>query len=226
MILMVKILVTEDNENIRKLIVTYLEAAGYETFMASNGNEALEVMEKESMDLLIADIMMPEMDGHELVKILREANHLLPVLMITAKDGFEDMKEGFLSGTDDYMVKPVDMDEVLLRVSALLRRARISADKRITIGQITADSETLTINDKDQSVLLPKKEFQLLFTLMSYPNKIFTRQDLMEKIWGLDHETEERTVDVHIKRLRDKFDGFPDFSILTVRGLGYKLVKN
>jgi len=223
---MVKILVTEDNENIRKLIVTYLVEAGYEAFIASNGVEALEIMEKESIDLLIADIMMPEMDGHELVKSLREANYHLPVLMITAKDGFEDMKEGFISGIDDYMVKPVDMDEVLLRVSALLRRARISADKRITIGQITADSETLTVKGYGKSVLLPKKEFQLLFKLMSYPDKIFTRQDLMEKIWGMDNETEERTVDVHIKRLREKFENLPDFSIVTVRGLGYKLVKN
>jgi len=223
---MVKILVTEDNENIRKLIVTYLEEAGYEAFIASNGVEALKIMEKESIDLLIADIMMPEMDGHELVRSLRDVNYHLPVLMITAKDGFEDMKEGFLSGIDDYMVKPVDMDEVLLRVSALLRRARISADKRITIGQITADSETLTVTGNGKSVLLPKKEFQLLFKLMSYPDKIFTRQDLMEKIWGMDNETEERTVDVHIKRLREKFDNVPDFSIVTVRGLGYKLVKN
>lgn len=223
---MVKILVTEDNENIRKLIVTYLEEAGYEAFIASNGVEALKIMEKESIDLLIADIMMPEMDGHELVRSLRDVNYHLPVLMITAKDGFEDMKEGFLSGIDDYMVKPVDMDEVLLRVSALLRRARISADKRITIGQITADSETLTVTGNGKSVLLPKKEFQLLFKLMSYPDKIFTRQDLMEKIWGMDNETEERTVDVHIKRLREKFENVPDFSIVTVRGLGYKLVKN
>lgn len=223
---MVKILVTEDNENIRKLIVAYLVEAGYEAFIASNGIEALEIMEKESIDLLIADIMMPEMDGHELVKSLREANYLLPVLMITAKDGFEDMKEGFVSGIDDYMVKPVDMDEVLLRVSALLRRARISADKRITIGQITADSETLTVTGNGKSVLLPNKEFQLLFKLMSYPDKIFTRQDLMEKIWGMDNETEERTVDVHIKRLREKFEEVSDFSIVTVRGLGYKLVKN
>jgi two-component system, OmpR family, response regulator len=223
---MVKILVTEDNENIRKLIVTYLVEAGYEAFIASNGIEALEIMEKESIDLLIADIMMPEMDGHELVKSLREANYLLPVLMITAKDGFEDMKEGFVSGIDDYMVKPVDMDEVMLRVSALLRRARISADKRITIGQVTADSETLTVTGNGKSILLPKKEFQLLFKLMSYPDKIFTRQDLMEKIWGMDNETEERTVDVHIKRLREKFENLPDFSIVTIRGLGYKLVKN
>ncbi|NCC80333.1 MAG: response regulator transcription factor, partial [Clostridia bacterium] len=143
-----------------------------------------------------------------------------------AKDTFSDMKEGFDSGTDDYMVKPVDMDEVVLRVSALLRRARIFAEKRITIGEVTADSETLTVEGKGTSVLLPRKEFQLLFKLMSYPGRIFTRQELMEKIWGLDNDTEERTVDVHIKRLREKFDDLPDFSIVTVRGLGYKLVKN
>jgi len=223
---MVRILVTEDNDNIRKLISAYLKDAGYEVLEASNGTIALEIMEKESVDLLIADIMMPEMDGHELVRSLRGASDLLPVLMITAKDTFSDMKEGFDSGTDDYMVKPVDMDEVVLRVSALLRRARIFAEKRITIGEVTADSETLTVEGKGTSVLLPRKEFQLLFKLMSYPGRIFTRQELMEKIWGLDNDTEERTVDVHIKRLREKFDDLPDFSIVTVRGLGYKLVKN
>jgi DNA-binding response OmpR family regulator len=223
---MVNILVAEDNENIRKLIVTYLEADGYEVLSASDGLEALKTMDTESIDLLVADIMMPGMDGYELVRSLRDSGYTLPVLMITAKDEFDDMKQGFASGTDDYMVKPIDLDEMLLRVSALLRRARISTDKKITIGSLTADSETLSVYSREKSVTLPLKEFMLLFKLMSYPGKIFTRQDLMEKIWGLDNDTEERTVDVHIKRLREKFEETPEFSIVTVRGLGYKLVKN
>lgn len=223
---MVNILVAEDNENIRKLIVTYLEADGYEVLSASDGLEALKTMDTESIDLLVADIMMPGMDGYELVRSLRDSGYTLPVLMITAKDEFDDMKQGFASGTDDYMVKPIDLDEMLLRVSALLRRARISTEKKITIGGLTADSETLSVYSREKSVTLPLKEFMLLFKLMSYPGKIFTRQDLMEKIWGLDNDTEERTVDVHIKRLREKFEETPEFSIVTVRGLGYKLVKN
>ncbi|MBW8381817.1 MAG: response regulator transcription factor [Youngiibacter sp.] len=223
---MVNILVAEDNENIRKLIVTYLEADGYRVFPAADGLEALKTMDSESIDLLVADIMMPGMDGYELVRSLRDSGYTLPVLMITAKDEFDDMKQGFASGTDDYMVKPIDLDEMLLRVSALLRRARISAEKKITIGGLTADSETLSVYSREKSVTLPLKEFMLLFKLMSYPGKIFTRQDLMEKIWGMDNDTEERTVDVHIKRLREKFEETPEFSIVTVRGLGYKLVKN
>lgn len=223
---MVNILVAEDNENIRKLIVTYLEADGYRVFPAADGLEALKTMDSESIDLLVADIMMPGMDGYELVRSLRDSGYTLPVLMITAKDEFDDMKQGFASGTDDYMVKPIDLDEMLLRVSALLRRARISAEKKITIGGLTADSETLSVYSREKSVNLPLKEFMLLFKLMSYPGKIFTRQDLMEKIWGMDNDTEERTVDVHIKRLREKFEETPEFSIVTVRGLGYKLVKN
>jgi DNA-binding response OmpR family regulator len=223
---MVNILVAEDNENIRKLIATYLEGEGYSVHAASDGLEALKVMDRTSIDLLVADIMMPGLDGYGLVRSLRDAGFSLPVLMITAKDGFEDMRQGFESGTDDYMVKPIDFDEMLLRVSALLRRARISTEKRIAMGDVIADSETLTVSGRGRFVILPLKEFMLLFKLMSYPGKIFTRQDLMEKIWGIDNDTEERTVDVHIKRLREKFEDTPDFSIVTVRGLGYKLVKN
>jgi DNA-binding response OmpR family regulator len=146
--------------------------------------------------------------------------------MITAKESFEDKKKGFLVGTDDYMVKPIDFDEMLLRVSALLRRAKISNEHRIVIGDVTIDHETLTVKTKDKEILLPKKEFLLLFKLLSYPKKIFTRQDLMDEIWGMDNDTDERTVDVHIKRLREKFEGFEEFEIVTVRGLGYKAVKN
>lgn len=222
---MVEILVVDDNENIRKLITAYLIRDGYRVHTANNGQEALEVMDKVSVDLMIADIMMPDMDGYTLTKSLRDSNYTLPILMVTAKETLEDKKQGFSSGTDDYMVKPIDFDEMLLRVSALLRRAKISNEKKIAVGNVILDYESLTLTRKEETFLLPKKEFYLLFKLMSYPNKIFTRQDLMERIWGFDNETDERTVDVHIKRLREKFDHFEEFKIITVRGLGYKVEK-
>jgi DNA-binding response OmpR family regulator len=222
---MVDILVVDDNDSIRKLITAYLSREGYRVHTAADGIEALKVMDAEHIDLIIADIMMPNMDGYMLTRDLRAANYDLPVLMVTARDTFEDKKEGFLSGTDDYMVKPIDLDEMLLRVAALLRRAKISSENRIVIGEVTLDEETLTVTTGSERVLLPKKEFQLLFKLLSYPQKIFTRQDLMAEIWGFDNETDERTVDVHIKRLREKFDGLDAFSIVTVRGLGYKVEK-
>ena len=223
---MFNILVVDDNESIRKLITTFLTADGYKVFTASNGLEALDVIDKEHFDLMIADIMMPGMDGYTLTNELRSSDYNLPILMITAKESFEDKKKGFLVGTDDYMVKPIDFDEMLLRVSALLRRAKISNEHKIVIGDVTLDYETLTVKSKDKEVLLPKKEFLLLFKLLSYPKKIFTRQDLMDEIWGMDNDTDERTVDVHIKRLREKFEDFGEFEIITVRGLGYKAVKN
>jgi DNA-binding response OmpR family regulator len=187
--------------------------------------EALEILDKTNIDLLISDIMMPEMDGYALTKVLRDSNYDMPILMVTAKETLDDKKLGFSMGTDDYMVKPIDFDEMLLRVAALLRRAKISNEKRIVIGDVILDGEALTVMRKEEAYLLPKKEFYLLFKLMSYPNKIFTRQDLMDKIWGFDNETDERTVDVHIKRLREKFDHFTEFKIVTVRGLGYKVEK-
>ena len=212
----------DDNASIQKLISTYLAREGYHVFAASDGIQALDVLDREHVDLMIADIMMPRMDGYTLTHELRTSRYNLPILMITAKDAFEDKKKGFLAGTDDYMVKPIDFDEMLLRVAALLRRAKISNEHRIVIGDVTLDYDTLTLTTKDDSILLPKKEFYLLFKLLSYPQKIFTRQDLMEEIWGFDNETDERTVDVHIKRLRDKLDGLTEFKIVTIRGLGYK----
>lgn len=223
---MFNILVVDDNDNIRKLIVTYLQNAGYKTFTASDGLKALDVLEKEHIDLLIADIMMPNMDGYTLTKDLRSSMFNLPILMITAKERIEDKRKGFDAGTDDYMVKPIDFDEMLMRVSALLRRAKINSEKKIIIGDVVLDYDTLTVTTKTESVLLPQKEFYLLFKLLSYPKKIFTRQDLMEEIWGLDTDTDERTVDVHIKRLREKFGYLSEFSIITIRGLGYKAERN
>lgn len=222
---MFHILVVDDNDSIRKLMTTYLVRDGYHVFAASDGIEALAVLEKEKIDLMIADIMMPNMDGFALTNDLRASNYNFPILMVTAKDSFEDKKKGFSVGTDDYMVKPIDFDEMLLRVAALLRRAKISNEHRIMIGDVTLDYDTLTVTTKSETVLLPKKEFYLLFQLLSYPQKIFTRQDLMSEIWGFDNETDERTVDVHIKRLREKFDSLEEFKIVTVRGLGYKVEK-
>jgi len=222
----VDILVAEDNENIQKLIAAYLVREGYHVHTAFNGLEALEILDKTTIDLLISDIMMPGMDGYALTKSLRDSNYDLPILMVTAKETLDDKKLGFSMGTDDYMVKPIDLDEMLLRVAALLRRAKISNEKRIVVGDVILDGEALTVRRKEEAYLLPKKEFYLLFKLMSYPNKIFTRQDLMDKIWGFDNETDERTVDVHIKRLREKFDHFTEFKIITVRGLGYKVEKS
>ena len=162
------------------------------------------------------------MDGYTLTDTLRKSNYNLPILMITAKETLEDKKRGFLVGTDDYMVKPIDMDEMLLRVAALLRRSRIMNEHKLTIGEVVLEYDTLTIYNKEETIVLPKKEFYLLFKLLSYPRKIFTRQQLMDEIWGLEAETDERTVDVHIKRLREKLSSFAEFEIVTVRGLGYK----
>ena len=220
---MFNILVVDDNDSIRKLMTTYLMRDGYNTYTATDGLEALEVFDKEQIDLMIVDIMMPNMDGYTLTSELRTSKFSMPILMITAKESFEDKKKGFLAGTDDYMVKPIDFDEMLLRVSALLRRAKISNEHKIIIGSIILDYETLTITIKKEVHLLPKKEFYLLFKLLSYPKKIFTRHDIMDEIWGFDNETDERTVDVHIKRLREKFDALEEFKIITVRGLGYKV---
>lgn len=220
---MFNILVVDDNHSIRKLMTTYLIRDGYKVFAASDGLEALDVLDKEHIDLMIADIMMPNMDGYTLTNEVRTSKYNFPILMITAKESFEDKKKAFMAGTDDYMVKPIDFDEMILRVSALLRRAKISNEHKIVVGDVILDYETATVTTNTETFLLPKKEFYLLFKLLSYSKKIFTRQDLMDEIWGLDNETDERTVDVHIKRLREKFDGLDEFKIITVRGLGYKV---
>lgn len=219
---MFNLLVVDDNESIRKLISTYLQRNGYNVTLAENGVEALEILGNIHVDLMIADIMMPKMDGYTLTEDLRAANYDLPILMITAKETFEDKKKGFNAGTDDYMVKPIDMNEMLLRVAALLRRAKISNEHKISIGDVQLDYDTLTVTTPDETYVLPKKEFYLLFKLLSYPKKIYTRQQLMDEIWGMDSEADERTVDVHIKRLREKFEHLKEFEIITIRGLGYK----
>lgn len=219
---MTNILIVDDNEKIRKLIEIYLKREGFKTFHGEDGEAALDVLDNMKIDLIIADIMMPIMDGYELVEELRTANYNLPILMVTAKNTYPDKKMGFELGADDYMTKPIDMDELVLRVKALLRRSKISTDKHIDIGDIIIDYEALEVRTPTDTISLPKKEFYLLYKLLSYPNKIFTRQELMDDIWGFDSEADERTVDVHIKRLREKFKDIEEFEIITIRGLGYK----
>ncbi|WP_426351340.1 response regulator transcription factor [Alloiococcus sp. CFN-8] len=222
---MLTILVVEDDKNLRKLMTAYLEQEGYKVITASNGVEALTIIDKHHIDLLISDIMMKNMDGYELVSSLRESGFTLPILMVTAKESFEDKKKGFQLGTDDYMVKPINMQEMLLRVAALLRRAQINNERKLVIGEIILDQDTLTVKTPEETYELPKKEFYLLYKLLSYPKKIFTRQQLMDEIWGMESEADERTVDVHIKRLREKFEHLHEFKIITIRGLGYKAEK-
>ena len=222
---MFRILVVEDNKSLLILMRARLELAGYNVLQAQNGQEALDILEEQQVDLLISDIMMPLMDGFELIENLREANFNLPILMVTAKEGFENKEKGFRLGTDDYMVKPIDMNELILRVAALLRRAKITNEHKIVIGEIVLDYDKLSINGPDLQLELPKKEFLLLFKLLSYPKRIFTRQQLMSEIWGLDTDIDERTVDSHIKKLRKKFEDRPEFKIITIRGLGYKAEK-
>ena len=222
---MLKILIVEDDRELRQLLAHVLSKNGYRADGVSNGREALDAMEKDYYDLIISDIMMPVMDGYELVRTLREAGNTTPVLMITAKDAFDDMKMGFLSGTDDYMVKPVNVNEMVLRVGALLRRAQMINERRQVIGDTVLECDSLTVTTKTESMILPQKEFMLLYKMVSFPGRIFTRQQLMDEIWGYDSESDPHTVDVHIGRLRDRFRNNSDFRIVTMRGVGYKVVK-
>lgn len=221
---MLKIMIVDDNENTRKLTSTVLMQNGYDTVCACDGEEGLEIMDKVHIDLIVLDVMMPKMNGFEFTRTLRECGWETPILMVTAKESHTDKKEGFLAGTDDYMVKPVDEEEMLLRIAALLRRSKIASERKITIGSTVLNHDALSVTTPEGTVELPQKEFMLLFQLLSYKDKIFTRRQLMDEIWDMDSETDERTVDVHINRLRDKFKNNPDFSIVTIRGLGYKAV--
>lgn len=223
---MFNILVVEDNTDMRELFCTVLSDGGYHAIPATDGIDALEIMDKEYVDLIVADIMMPKMDGYELTKSLRDAKYNVPILIVTAKDQFSDMKKAFQSGIDDYMIKPINVNELLLRVEALLRRARIFSEKKIIVGSTILNYDALTVTRGGEESTLPQKEFYLLYKLLSYPNKIFTRQQLMDEIWGVFSETDERTVNTHINRLRDRFTDCKDFEIVTVRGLGYKAVKH
>lgn len=222
---MFRILVVDDDKNTRRLFQAVLENEGYEVVTAENGEDALEAMDRQYIDLVVLDIMMPEMDGYEFTKTLRQCSNHLPILMVSAKQLPSEKKQGFLVGTDDYMTKPIDEEEMLLRIKALLRRAKIVSERRIVIGDVVLDYDALTVSRGGETQELPKKEFLLLYKLLSYPGKIFTRIQLMDEIWGADSDTGWETVTVHVGRLRKRFQDWPEFEIQSVRGLGYKAVK-
>lgn len=219
---MFHILIVDDDANTRHYLSAVISDAGFKPSTASSAGEALIAIKEVPFDLLIVDIMMPGMDGYEFTKLLRDCRYNLPILMLSAKQLPDNIKHGFLAGTDDYMTKPADEEELLLRIKALLRRARIASDHRLTVGKTTLDYDALTIRRDDSLITLPPKEFLLLYKMLSYPNKIFTRIQLLEDIWGPATESMESTVSVHINRIRSRFENNPDFQIITIRGLGYK----
>lgn len=222
---MFHILVADDDASTRRLMRAVLEKAGYTVSTAQNGAEALALMDRKHIDLVLLDVMMPELDGYAFTETLRQNDSELPILMVSAKQLPEDRRRGFLVGTDDYMTKPVDEEEMLLRIKALLRRSRIVSERRITLGEVVLDYDSMSVRRPGQEMELPQKEFLLLYKLLSYPGKIFTRIQLMDEIWGADSETGWETVTVHIGRLRRRFEDWPEFELVSVRGLGYKAVK-
>ena len=221
---MFNILVIEDNKNMRKLICATLKQNGYSTFEAEDGEVGLDVLDTTHIDLIICDIMMPNMDGYEFTETLRDGHCETPIIIVTAKEQLEDKKKGFSIGADDYMVKPIDFEELILRLGAILRRSKIVNDHKITIGNTVLDYNSLSVTSNGECNTLPKKEFYLLFKLVSSPDTIFTRRQLLDEIWGMESMADERTVDVHIKRIRERYRASNDFEIVTVRGLGYKAV--
>ena len=223
---MFQILVAEDDKNTRRLMEAVLKEHGYHPILACDGLEALKLLDTHHVDLVILDIMMPGMDGYEFTRQLRATDYTLPILMVTAKQLPEDKRKGFIVGTDDYMTKPVDEEEMILRIRALLRRAQIVNERRITIADVCLDYDSLTVSRGDESQTLPRKEFYLLYKLLSYPGKIFTRIQLMDEIWGMESQSDDNTINVHINRLRKRFEDYPEFTIETIRGLGYKAVNN
>ncbi|MBE5817947.1 MAG: response regulator transcription factor [Clostridiales bacterium] len=225
---MFNILLVEDDDNLRRLMATVLRRSRFNVIQAANGKDAIDLAENNHIDLMVCDIMLPEADGYEVTRSIREFNESLPVIMVTALETLDDKRKGFLSGADDYMVKPIDTDELIMRINALLRRAKATNERRITIGTLEIDMDSMTANYDGNALALPKKEFFLLFKFMSMPNHIFTRSALIEELWRPDSDSDERTVDVHIKRLRERLDeaGVTQFEIVTVRGLGYKLIKH
>jgi len=222
---MIRILIVEDDHNLRKFMADVLYDERYTPITAKDAFEALDILEDQHIDLMITDIMMPGMDGYALTEQLRDAGYDFPILMVTARESIKDKRKGFIVGTDDYMVKPVDEEELVLRVKALLRRAKIASERKIAIGMVLLNYDNLTVSRASERITLPQKEFALLYKLLSYPNIIFTRLQLLKDIWGVDTESTDHTVSVHIGRLRERFDGWTEFSIETVRGLGYKAVR-
>lgn len=221
---MFQIFVVEDDPSQLKLMRAVLAHAGYEVHTAANGKDALDVMDVQHVDLIVLDVMMPVMDGYELCELLRSCGYTTPILMVTARQLPEERCRGFIVGTDDYMVKPVNEEEMLLRIRALLRRAQIASEHRLCVGKVTLDYDALTVSREGESQTLPRKEFYLLYKLLSYPDKIFTRLQLMDEIWGQDSESADTTVNVHVNRLRRRFEDWPEFKIVAIRGIGYKAV--
>ena len=219
-----RILVVEDDKNTRRLMSAVLTRYGYDPVCAADGVEAMEILDHKHIDLVILDVMMPRMDGYEFTNTLRRAGSTMPILMVTARETQDDKKRGFIIGADDYMVKPVDEEEMILRIAALLRRSQIAGERKLTVGKVTLFYDAFAAQTPDGLIELPQKEFLLLFKLLSYPNKIYTRRQLMDEIWDMDSESDERTVDVHVSRVRERFRNVKDFEIVTVRGLGYKAV--
>lgn len=222
---MFNILVADDQANIRRLYEVTLERAGYRAFAAADGEEALRVLGQQHIDLVILDVMMPKLDGYGCLKAMRESGINTPVLMITARDSSEDLRRSFMLGSDDFLTKPVDETEMLLRIKAILRRSKISEEQRLTVGGTVLDYGSFSVICGGETVVLPRKEFQILFKLLSFPDKTFTRQSIMDEFWDMGSDSEARTVDVHINRLRERFRDNADFEIVTVRGLGYKAVR-
>lgn len=223
---MFNILIVEDDKNLRKLIVTCLKKSGYNTYEAVNGNEALDILDKNYINLIVSDVMMPQMDGFELTKELRESQYNIPILLITAKSDIKDKKQGFLLGADDYMVKPINIEELILRVQVLLKRSKSVNERKIKIGDFIIDYDQMSVKRNEKIYNLTQKEFLLLYKLLSTPDTIFTRQELIEEIWGLESESDYRTIDVHIKRIREKICDTNEFEIITIRGIGYKSIIN
>ena len=219
---MLQILIIDDDKNIRRYLKTILLTAGYTPICTETADEALHIMETNNIALIILDIMLPGTDGFAFTKLLRDCKNDIPILMHTAKQLPDDIKTGFLAGADDYMTKPADEDVLLLRIKALLRRAKITAEHQLRIGHTILNYDVLTVTTDKDTQLLPQKEFLLLYKLLSYPNQIFTRMQLMDDIWGPDSDSDDATVSVHINRLRYRFQNCHDFSITTIRGLGYK----
>lgn len=223
---MFKILIAEDDTNTRRLLAAILSQNGYDPIVAKNGKEALALFDEHHIDLALIDVMMPEMNGYELTRELRDYDNMLPIIILSAKQLPIDKKNGFIAGTDDYMTKPFEEEELLLRIKALLRRTKSVNERKLVVGSITLDFDSLSVSSETETQTLPQKEFYLLFKLLSNPNVIFTRIQLMDEIWGMDSESSDSTINVHINRLRRRFENYTDFEIIAVRGLGYKAVIN
>ena len=219
---MFKILVVEDDRELNKAVCSYLTQNGYEAMGCHGANEAYDAMYGKLFDLIVSDIMMPDIDGYEFAKTVRELNQEIPILFMTARDDMASKQKGFRAGIDDYMVKPIELDELVLRIVALMRRARIASSKQLTVGSLVLNAEENTAYINDEEIPVTPREFNLLFKLLSYPKKTFTRSQLMDEFWDIETSSGSRAVDVYITKLRDKFSECNDFEIVTVHGLGYK----